>query len=84
VGLSGADDPRILEWAAGEDRILLTHDITTMKDFAYARVAAGQPMPGVIVVRKSAAVGQVIEDLLLAVEATTAEEWQAQVRYLPP
>ena len=26
VGLSGADDPTVLEWAAQEGRVLLTHD----------------------------------------------------------
>jgi predicted nuclease of predicted toxin-antitoxin system len=26
VGLSGEDDPIVLEWAAQEGRILLTHD----------------------------------------------------------
>jgi predicted nuclease of predicted toxin-antitoxin system len=26
VGLSGKDDPTVLEWAAQEGRILLTHD----------------------------------------------------------
>lgn len=30
VGLSGADDPTVLEWAARERRVLLTHDVTTM------------------------------------------------------
>jgi len=30
AGLSGADDPAILEWAAQENRVLLTHDVTTM------------------------------------------------------
>ena len=28
VGLSGADDPTILEWAAQQRRILLTHDVS--------------------------------------------------------
>ncbi len=27
VGLSGADDPTVLEWAARENRVLLTHDV---------------------------------------------------------
>ena len=27
AGLSGADDPTVLEWAAQEKRILLTHDM---------------------------------------------------------
>ena len=39
VGLSGIDDPEVLEWAALQNRIVLTHDVATMKDDAYARVA---------------------------------------------
>jgi predicted nuclease of predicted toxin-antitoxin system len=30
VGLSGADDPTVLAWAAQEGRIVLTHDVATM------------------------------------------------------
>ena len=36
--LSGADDPAILEWAAQENRVLLTHDAATVTRFAYERV----------------------------------------------
>jgi hypothetical protein len=50
VGLTGADDPTILEWAAAGGRILFTHDVSTMTRFAYERVAAGLAMPGVGVV----------------------------------
>jgi predicted nuclease of predicted toxin-antitoxin system len=50
VGLAGVDDPDVLEWAAREGRILLTHDRSTMPDFAAERVRAGLPMPGVFVV----------------------------------
>jgi predicted nuclease of predicted toxin-antitoxin system len=35
VGLSGADDPTVLEWAAQEGRVLLTHDVTTITRYAY-------------------------------------------------
>ena len=35
VGLSGEDDPIVLEWAAEEDRILLTHDVATITRYAY-------------------------------------------------
>ena len=48
VGLSGANDPSVLEWAAGHQRVLLTHDVATIKAFAYERVRAGKPMPGII------------------------------------
>src|SRR5437660_776260 len=46
VGLSGADDPVVLEWAAQAGRVLLTQDVSTMSGHAYARVMAGLPMPG--------------------------------------
>ena len=29
IGLSGADDATVLEWAAQQNRIVLTHDVTT-------------------------------------------------------
>lgn len=47
IGLAGAEDPVVLNWAAQEGRILLTHDVSTVTWFAYDRVRAGQPMPGV-------------------------------------
>lgn len=83
VGLSGADDPAVLAWAAEEDRILLTHDAKTITHYAYERVAAGQRMPGVVEVRRSVPVGLVIEDLLLLVECSVEGEWEGQVLYLP-
>lgn len=35
VGLREADDPAILDWAARNERILLTHDRATMPNFAH-------------------------------------------------
>ncbi len=52
VGLSGADDPTILEWAAQEGRLLLTHDVSTLTRYAYERVKAGKHMPGVFEVSR--------------------------------
>lgn len=50
VGLRTADDPTILEWAAKEGRILLTHDVNTMTTQAYTRIEQGLGMPGIFVV----------------------------------
>jgi len=36
-----------------------------MPDFAYVRVVAGQPMPGVFVIHDRMAVRQVIDELLI-------------------
>ena len=45
----GTPDPAVLAWAAPEDRGLVTSDRNTMVGFAYLRVAAGEPVPGLIV-----------------------------------
>jgi hypothetical protein len=72
-----------LEWAAANDRIVLTHDRNTMVGFALARVAAGQPMPGLLVVDNTASIGQVISDLLLIDDAEPHAEWANRVEYVP-
>jgi hypothetical protein len=83
AGLSGADDPTVLEWAAQTQRVLLTHDVETITHYAYERVRAGQSMPGVFEVSRSIPVGQAIEDIMLITECSLEGEWEGQVRYLP-
>jgi hypothetical protein len=83
VGLSGAEDPIILAWAAQENRVLLTHDVTTITKYAYERVQAGQRMPGVIEVSRSVPIGVAIEDILLLAESSHEAEWEGQILYLP-
>jgi predicted nuclease of predicted toxin-antitoxin system len=83
LGLSGASDPDVLAWAAVEGRILLTHDRDTMPNFAYDRVRAGQPMPGVFLVSDLMPVGQAIDEILLAVECLPPGECKDFVRFFP-
>lgn len=83
AGLSGADDPSILEWAAREGRVLLTHDVSTITRYAYERIRAGKEMPGVFEVSREIPIGVVIEDLLLLADYSLEGEWEGQVRYLP-
>jgi hypothetical protein len=40
-------------------------------------------MTGLILVRQAAALGQVIDDFVLVAEATTAEEWNGIIVFLP-
>src|SRR5256885_11264939 len=68
VGLAGADDARVPDWAASTGRILVTHDVATMTSFAYERVARGQPMPGIFEIPASMSTRQAIEDRRLIVE----------------
>lgn len=83
VELSGADDPTVLDWAARAGRILLTHDVKTITQYAYDRVRAGLPMPGVFEVSRAVPISVAIEDLVLLAECSLDSEWNGQVRYLP-
>lgn len=83
LGLAGVDDPAVLAKAAEQARILVTQDVQTMTRFAFERVDAGLPMPGVIEIVAGASLGAIIEDLALVVEAGEAQELEGQVIYLP-
>jgi hypothetical protein len=83
VGLSGADDPTVLEWAAQQGRVVMSHDVSTLRKHAYERAATGLGMPGVFEVPNTLSIGRAIEDLLLIIECSLEGEWEGQVRYLP-
>lgn len=83
AGLSGQHDSVVLAWAAEENRILLTHDVNTLKSFTYARVEEGLSMPGVFVVRQTLSIGSAVEALLLLIECSAAGEWAGRVIHLP-
>ena len=83
VGLLGADDPAVLEWAALQGRLLVSHDVTTLTKHAYDRVAACLRMAGVFEVPSTLSIGRAVEDPVLIVECSLEGEWEGQVRYLP-
>jgi hypothetical protein len=83
AGLSGAKDPAVLDWAAREGRVVLTHDVSTLTHFAYQRVDAGLPMPGICEVSRKVPLGVAIEDILLLAELSLPGEWEGRVIYLP-
>lgn len=83
VGLRTRDDPTILQWAADEGRVVVSHDVKTLPTFAYERVAAGLALPGVLAVAKALPLAVVIEELALIAEASEAEDWLDRVIYLP-
>lgn len=83
VGLREVNDPSVLEWAARERRIVLTHDVNTMPSFAFNRTRGNQAMPGMFVVSQQAALASVIADILLIAECSDGTEYDGQVVYLP-
>lgn len=83
VGLRGADDPTILEWAAEKDRIVVTHDRATLPDFANERVINALPMPRLFVFNNRMSVRQMIEELLVCNASSEHAEWANTVLYFP-
>src|SRR5436305_368734 len=73
--IAGADDSSLLVFAAGESRIVLTHDRASLPDAAYALIASGQHITGVVVVNGRLPIKLVVEDLLLVVEASNLTDW---------
>lgn len=83
IGLAGAEDPEILGWAAENRRIVLTHDLATMSDYAFERVAAAEDMAGVFILNDRFPIGRAIEEILIMATCTEQEEWSGRAVHLP-
>src|ERR1700735_3108094 len=75
----GTPDPEVLAWAAAENRILITNDRNTMVGFAYQRVTAEEPVPGLIATTNEQSIGEAIDDILLIAEYMPEDEIRNQV-----
>ncbi len=81
--IAGADDPTVLEWSAQQNRIVLSHDVSTLTHYAYERIRNNLSMPGVFEVSRAVVVRNAIDDILLLIECSRDGEWEGQVLYLP-
>lgn len=54
-----------------------------MISFAYERLAADAPLPGVILTTNEQSIGAAIEHILMIVECMTEDEIRGQVIFLP-
>ena len=82
AGLEGVPDEQVLEIAAREDRILVSHDVTTMP-VHFANFIAIQSSPGVLLVPQSLPIRIAIEELALIWGASEAEEYANLITWLP-
>jgi hypothetical protein len=83
VGLRTQDDDAVLDWAAANGRVLLTHDEQTMPAHTYERILNALPMPGVFVVQQEESISRIIEEIIILAECSLEGEWEGQVNYLP-
>src|SRR5262245_6870416 len=75
IGMSEATDVELLTWAAREERILITHDRTTMPTHAAALMNEGKSIAGVFIVPRRLPLRQVLDDLELMITCSENSEW---------
>jgi hypothetical protein len=83
VGMDDRDDADVLAFAAQNGFIIVSHDVNTMANAAYALVDGGEAMGGLLLVQQNKPIGPAIDDLVMIWSASEAEEWQGQVQFLP-
>ena len=95
VGLSGASDAASLLWASRNNRVVLTHDRTTMPYTASVLIAEqGLLMKGMIVVARprdlpasrNITLRGLAEDILIEADDLSDSQrggWDYRIRYLP-
>lgn len=83
LGLATWSDSAVLDFAAAENWIVVSHDVNTMRDAAYNRREAGLVMYGLLLASQRTPVSSIIESLLLIWAASEVEEWTGRVEFLP-
>lgn len=73
----------MLEWAATEQRIVVSSDRRSMGVAAIARVDAGKPMPGLLLIRRKALLSEVIRGLEEVLVCMAQGELANQIEYIP-
>jgi hypothetical protein len=81
--LHGLPDTDVLAIAAGQARVLVTHDFRTMPKHFGEFLAAGNQSPGVFMVKQRTPVAQVIDELVLVWTASGPEDWIDRILEIP-
>jgi hypothetical protein len=76
-------DEALLDWAATNNRIVVTHDQRTLIGLAYKRVSEGFPMRGVLKVPRHMDNAAAIQQIILVALCSEPEDFDNQVRHLP-
>lgn len=82
AGLRGLADPKILEIAAADGRVLLTHDRRTMPRH-FATFILSETCSGVIIIAQNVSERTAVEELYLIWACETAEKWVNRIGDVP-
>jgi hypothetical protein len=73
----------VLEFAAEEERILVSHDVSTMPIHFAEIMTQRASSPGVILLPQSMPIGDAIDEIILIWAASDASEWRNKISWLP-
>lgn len=79
----GASDAAIIQWAEREHRILLTQDRRTMPMQLQRHLDTGGHSPGILIIRRSADIRELMEALTLIDQAGQEADFADAVSYIP-
>lgn len=82
AGVAGLRDPAVLAQAAGDGRVVVTHDQKTMPSH-FAAFIATAPSPGVLIIPQRLPIAIAVEDVLLIWSTMDAEEWRNTTGFCP-
>ena len=83
AGLDGLPDPELLDCAAREGRVVVSHDRRTMIDHFRDHLVAGKSSPGLLIVSQGAVIGDVVEALVYGWALSDQGDLRDQAYYLP-
>ena len=79
----GTSDPDILTWIEHNNYILVTRNRKTMPKHFIEHLATGRQVPGVLCIRKSVTMAELINILHLIWYASEAEEYHDKLTFIP-
>ena len=82
-GYEREPDERVLDLALAENRVILTHDMSTLHPLAGDRIAAGEPCPHLVVVPGTMPIGPAIDEVEVVLLLATEGDWAGGPFVLP-
>jgi hypothetical protein len=83
AGLRGMPDLHVLELAAAQGRILVSHDVGTMPAHFHRFRESGRNSPGVFLIPQILDVATAIDELLLVWLVSELSEWENRLVWFP-
>ena len=82
INLHDLDDLTVLSLTAFENRLLISHDQSTMPDY-FAEFISENTSSGLLIAPQTLTLNVVVEETIMIWAASEAEEWQNRIAYLP-